>query len=107
MLLPASLLAQVNRTAEAVRRRRRQTAQNRLRRRVRKSAKCPEVAGERDSLLSELQDYAQSVSERLRASATATGEEKPSSEPASETLSVPYKEKSVFKIARDGEGTNT
>jgi len=33
------LLAQVNWTAEAVRRRRRQTAQSRLRRRVRKSAK--------------------------------------------------------------------
>jgi hypothetical protein len=47
--------------------------------------------------LGELQDYAQSVSERLRASATAKGEEKPSSEPASETLSVPYKEKECLR----------
>jgi len=106
MLLPASLLAQVNQAAEAVRRRRRQTAQNRLRRRVRKSAKCPEVAGQRDSRLRELQDNAQSVSERLQALVTAKGEET-KSEPASETLSVPYSEKRVFKIARHRKGANT
>ena len=64
----------------------------------------PEVAGQRDSRLRELQDYAQSVS--VRALVTAKGEEK-TSEPASETLSVPYSEKRVFKIARHRKGANT